>query len=519
MPEKKFGFSDIKKKILAEFETNSKYKKQNGLDLYYINISEQPSLPAAIKGYKNKTIDFKKENGDKNFFVYFIMDGIGLEKITPVMIAYTKKAAQLNTVSTDEGQEEVKADENRSSGSSAKEDDSKSIVFDINDFYSLKTNDLFAYSEFCKYLEGHNDETKLSDPYQGNKYTEVFQSDKKDESVISYGIVHRNNEDFIKYLQTVDQRKFPDSSDSKASKSILSFITPKYIDFSLSKQSFSLKGLNTFSSDGLGGVGFINSFEDPVLNYLPFEAPYFSSGLSMFVKLTDNVEKLKDDFFMELNIMGRFPFKSAENRKYFPVFGVDKPLLNVTPGITFEAHLSKNLIKPFFQNFPFLNFYFSTGSESYSSPNVKFKDSDTTTSAYFSKTQWQTTFSFFWNSDIEEASRFKIELGVGGNSFQTVRYYKDSLMLGNSDRIVQPLVALEFNIYQKKKPVMGFMSKCFDSRMTLGFWMKLFEISKNVNVRFEAKCIMEPFLRSTRNWETKSGYFTQIRLRYGFKEG
>lgn len=515
-------FNRINEKIFAEFE------KQDGncLDLNYIILGKKDSRKSGLILDSLRKADgtfsrfvMQDATSKKSYYIYFIRNGLGLEEITPVMIALSETPVLPKTANT--------LNDRGGSKKPAAEDPSQSVKFDIRDFVSLKYNYPNEYREFCRFINRYKNSEKKLRASDTEKYLETFSDANEPQLSLNYGIVSRNNDDLIRYMKINSPRKFPDIENTSENpdssyegeqegSSSSGFFALKYCDISLSQQCIGLNGLNVFLPEGLGGVGLVNRFEDKSINYLPFESPYLSPGLSLFLKLTDRPEELRESFFTELNVLGRIPYNSSKLLRYAPIFGVQNPKVNVTPGIIIDAHLSKNLIKPFFTNFPFVNVFISTGSENYSKPQTYYSSSSTMKSAYFLTSSWMLSLSFYWNSDVEKRGIYRLDIGIGGSKVRKVDYFLDSTEVSIEESITQPYVSMEYDLIPKKKPILGIKAGLYDNRMRCDFWMKLFEIAQSVDVRFECQYVGKTILRNLRDWESPGGFFTQLRFRYGF---
>jgi hypothetical protein len=78
-----------------------------------------------------------------------------------------------------------------------------------------------------------------------------------------------------------------------------------------------------------------------------------------------------------------------------------------------------------------------------------------------------------------------------------------------------PVFGLYYTFVPSGTPLLGLNLRLFDTRVTMGGWIKVFEFAPENVLRLEATVITEPFSRSLRTWESTGGFFFQLRYRYG----
>jgi len=250
------------------------------------------------------------------------------------------------------------------------------------------------------------------------------------------------------------------------------------------------------------------SFSNDVLNLLPWQSMTMSGGIRTLISLSQNYQNLYDDFLIDARLLGRFRINTSSFASNIPNIFTDPPKLNVGPGIIVAASITRAY------GLPFLNFYYSTGSTNVENPYVTIGTPDSST-AYFSFTQWETTMSFYWNTNENLTLRFRADIGIGRyNVIKAV--YHNGIKTSSAYNQIQPVVKFNLDFVPKGNKLFSANFKWFDNIISLGFWLKFLEIKPYSVIRFEIKYISEPIYRSLRPWENKGSTMVGLRYRFGF---
>lgn len=245
------------------------------------------------------------------------------------------------------------------------------------------------------------------------------------------------------------------------------------------------------------------------LNLLPWQSMTLSGGIRALVTLSDDKRDLMDDFIVDARILGRFRLNTSSIFTNMPTYFVEEPLLNVGSGVLVDVSLSK------VYNLPFFSFFFSSGFEDLEDPYVTVGPADSST-GYFSFSQWQAFFSFYWNTNENRILRFRMDVGAG--SYNVVEAFYENGTLINSKSAynsIQPVINLYITFVPNDVELFGTHFKVFDSVLRAGFWLKILQFDEHI-FRLETEQIFKPMFRHRNPWETESATMMQIRYRYGF---
>ena len=280
---------------------------------------------------------------------------------------------------------------------------------------------------------------------------------------------------------------------------------------------------------GLLGVGFeVGVGEDPLLNLLPYQVPYWAGGVRLLFNFTDKEKDLRTGDFVDLKLLFRGSRgNTASFVKYAdyarPFSSLSPPKLNVTSGGT--VSVSTSPLRLFdWPALPPLTTDFSGGSSDFSTPHTLSEDG----LAFFSTLQGEAAFSFYWNTTTDSAffsghgrllNQFRLDVGVGGYSIYKIQYHDNpQKLLSESQQAslwdLKPLVSIEFT-HASESAKYGARLRFSDNRFNLYTWMKLLSIGVH-ELRAEAIYVTDPVGRPFREWETESGHVFQLRYRLGF---
>jgi len=198
------------------------------------------------------------------------------------------------------------------------------------------------------------------------------------------------------------------------------------------------------------------------------------------------------------NFVDNLPFLSGE-----------KPLLNVGSGLILDVSGSR------VYGLPAFNLYVASGKNDVSFPYASIGPSDSST-AYFTYRQWETSFSFYWNSSEERLLRMRMDIGAGGYNVVKAVYYNNTASKQLVYNKIKPSLTLYINFAPQNLEFMGASFRLYDNVLTTSLWMKIIEFSPVSSLRFEASYITSPILRSVYPWEYDGGNsIVQLRYRYG----
>ncbi len=327
----------------------------------------------------------------------------------------------------------------------------------------------------------------------------------------SKGISFIDNRDFLSYKRMNSIHLYPkdpdESTTQRRSRRSGGDAAPEdfQIDASFSHVSF----FHNYMNLGFSTISAEINTGTRVLNLQPYQSMGLTFGMRTLFSLKGNLANLKNEFVIDAKIMGRARLNTSNLSSSLPFLFVQKPTLNVGPGLILDISTSR------YQGFPFMNFYFSTASSSPENPYVKFGPPDSST-AYFTFHQWETTFSFFWNSSEDRTVRFKMDIGAANYDVYKATYKPETrkALLYNK---IQPVVSLSTTFAPQNSEFLSAQLKYYDGVINLFLWMKILEIQGVGGFRFETSFFSSPMFRTLYEWETEgSNSMVQIRYRYGF---
>lgn len=522
---------------LLIFKFKNEYQKEpNYLNVYIVEFKDTlAGIKYLAREDGSKLVLKKSRDTVKTYQIYYLKNPIGLDPITPFMISMfaTYQAPKTGTGKSliDKGSktEKVKVD--------------TFLVYLPNDFLFIKNSnnktDRQNYNYILQYIREQINPSKLlkkEKVVKKEKYLLSIPIDQTNNNRMFKGSVSPDNTDQLKNLITNGYHKLtsydkirplntsnPEEVDTATTvntgENWWNFFDIVYSDISLTKQTICINGISNLFSLGIAKVGFENSFEDRVLNYLPMEAPYHHYGVNVFFNMTGNLDEVQNNFFGNVRLLVRHRYNSANNFYWLPLFEVKHPKLNVNSGFTIEGELSKGFLSDVMKNLPVFTFYYSIGASKMPKPLYQLYDTSSIFPRYYySRIQWEYGMSFFWNTS--ETSHYRLDLGVGGYDIYKNEYYLDTTDIPviysstNRKNYVQPYIALTYDAIPNKA-ILGYKIKFYDSRISFKVWTRLFELFSS-DVRLEANIITKPFYRSLYQWESPGGSLVQLRYRYAF---
>lgn len=377
------------------------------------------------------------------------------------------------------------------------------VVLTFKDVQELYFNRKELYNYFYEYVRRYLKEEEARSLLGIN----VDEDIKK-----SKGISSTNNLDFLNFNRVNYNHRYPKPVIQKrATRSRRgggaeeSSLTSMQIDASFSSVSFFHETLD-FGFSTLSGE---LSFGNKVLNVHPMQAMTLKGGIRFLISVSEDNQDLDNDFLLDAKLMGRMRLNTSSFADKLPYLFIKKPKLNVGSALIVDLSATRLF------GLPFINLYLATGSQELEKPYVTTGPSDSSI-AYYSSQQWETSMSFFWNSNEALTLRFRMDLGAANYNVIQFLYNK-----GISKKLVfnqiQPFISFYMNFSPKNNDFLGTNFRYFDGQLSFNFWLKLFELPPEHTFRLESFYITAPLFRSVRPWELEEGTsLIQIRYRYGF---
>jgi len=380
--------------------------------------------------------------------------------------------------------------------------DDTTQVLSFKDLFILKLKNSAQYKLLLDQV------VKFVDENEGKMIPSLLsiQPDKRQKSYM--GMTSKDNTDYFNFQKTNNPHYIPKAE--KKVKSIRSNETlgkDYRIDASFSRITFSLKALDY----SIGSTGFELSSTESILNLLPLESANIFLGFRSIFRISSE-KRIANASFIDAKFLVRI---NTNNKNIFanqPFAMVNEAKLNLNNGFGGEINLTRTF------GLPFITIKGFSSSAKFENPTYTLKTSDSTNQAFFSKSQFESTFSFFWNGNSEMTSRFNFIFGIGYFNIWRSEYdcnnnFIDSDIKGKGYLV--PVFEIKYNFVPSGIELLGANIRVFDSRINIGGWIKIFEFEPENILRFEVSAITEPITRSLRTWESSGGLFFQFRYRYG----
>ncbi|MFH0733777.1 MAG: hypothetical protein V1773_04280 [bacterium] len=488
---------EYSKKIDSKLRRDKNYLNLNYLDITpdFQNIPQFNSIFPRVDGREPFTFA-SKEN--ITYRLVYLKNGLDIDS---VYLLYLVKIER--DVSSEQGLI-VQATTDQ------KEDISR--VLNFKDIYSLKINQPPLYSFLLALVNSDVRDKEESD----TRLPSLLGITPDEEIKTSIGMSSRDNRDYYNYV-TVNTaahwypRETAEVQTKGRIKTTVSDL-PYKIDASFSHISFSHQ---IMEFKNLGGASVELSTEERVLNLLPWESMLLGVGAKLLFRLDDG-KNIYTSTYIDAKLMARLKMSKktfldgryiAENNPFGPG---ETPMLNLSNSISCDLSFTRPM------SLPFMNLYFSIGSEEFKDPNVYIK-SGTGYVGYHTSTQAEMTFSFFWNSSEKFVNRFGMDVGAAYYNIWEAKY--DIKLNFKGAKLVQdkfmPVVVFHYNFVPKGEPLLGGSVRLFDSHANVSAWLKLIDISSIHRFRFEVSYLTAPFARQRRAWESEGGAMFQLRYRLG----
>lgn len=464
-------------------------KDTNYLNLNYLTIQLDSNVVTKLQDVPrisgDKTYSFSS-GSNTQYRIVFLNKGIGLETIYLMYIDEIK----LNTLNS----ESFFADE------TAKDDTLEVLMF--KDLYTLKLNNSEQYATLLDLVTQYVEENEVDNlpSLLGIK------PDSRDKPYM--GMTSRDNTDYFNF-QTANSPHYVPKEKKKVRSVRGGASTEKSfrIDASFSKITFSHKALDY----SIGTTGFEVSTLEPILNLLPFEASNIYLGFRSILRISGE-KRIKHASFIDAKLVSIISLNNSTIFDSQPFVSTDTAKLNINGGFGGEVNLTK------FMGLPYITLKGYMENTNFDDPTYFIPTSDSTNDAYYSTSQFEGTFSFYWNTSPMLSSRFRFDLGAGYFNIWRNSYNAENELTYSdieSKDFVVPIIALFYTFVPSDIPLLGLNLRYFDSRITIGGWIKIFEFAPENILRLEAKALTEPIARDLRPWESAGGIFFQFRYRYG----
>ncbi len=472
------------KKISLKLKMDKTY-----LNLKYISTQMDSVITGKLQNIprtnSEKPYSFTSSN-NVQYRIIFLNKGIDLDSI---YIMYVEEI-KLNTLSG----ESFFVDE------SIKDDTTQVLSF--KDLYTLKLAGSPYYYVLLNEVQKFVDENEVDILPS----LLVINPDKREKSYM--GMTSKDNTDYFNFQKISNPHYIPTAKKKLRSVRRTEDLGKSFrLDASFSRLTFSLKTLDY----SIGSTGFEVSTIEPILNLLPLESSNIFLGFRSIFRISTQKDITKASY-IDAKLMGRINTKNSDVFGSQPFVMGGKAKLNLNSGFGGELKLTRMF------GLPFITLKGYLASQNFEDPTYLFKTSATTKEAYFSNSQFEGTFSFYWNGNTQMTSRFKFDFGVAYFDIWRATYDSNNEVTfsdAEGETNIVPVFGINYTFVPSGIPLIGASLRVFDSRVTAGGWIKIFEFAPESVLRFEAKAITEPLTRSLRAWESSGGMFFQFRYRYG----
>jgi len=325
------------------------------------------------------------------------------------------------------------------------------------------------------------------------------------------GITALDNSDFLNFEKANSIHRYPKIQSQKQSAAkrrgavdAASTDAEYQIDVDFSHVSFFHKSMDF----GFSAVSAEANTEAKGLNFVPYQPMTLSLGARMFMSIATGTPDLKKDFILDAKILGRLRLNMSRTINSLPFISGEKPLLNVGSGVILDVKGSR------MYGLPAFNIYYADGNVDVSRSFSSIGPADSAT-GFFTFRQWETSFSFFWNSGEDRLLRMRMDVGAGCYDVYKAVYHNGTTKELVYNKI-KPSLTFYVNFAPQNTDFMGASFRLYDNVLTASLWMKIVEISPLNIIRFEGSYMSAPIMRSNYLWEAPGGSsIVQLRYRYG----
>ncbi len=474
---------DVYKKVEKKLDKDSKY-----LDLYMVSFTptaeELPYLKNIPTNYGKSIYSFDEKHV---YNIVFIKETMEIDSIV-LLYVYT--------VNSSGGEAE---DDLFNMKTGVTYDTVKVLKYsDVQELYFDKTNKKYYDELYRIVLSSIQEEEPKS--LLGIKTDDVLQKSK--------GYSAQNNKDFVNYMYMNSIHKYPTkkapSVVRRGREKQVNIDTEVSVNASFSYLTFTHK-IVQFPYYMLGAE--VN-FGDDFLNVVPYENMSSSLGIRGLLTFSENEQDLNKDIIFDVKLLGRIKTNFSGGVKRLPIIFTDAPKLNVASGFIVDIKTSS------FYSLPFMNLYFSLGSNDYTNPNIIFGRRDSTWS-YFTNTQWRFLFSFFWNATEKSEFRLKMDLGFGAHNIVKALVNKKKLTESLVRNKINPIIGFNLSFVPQNSELVNLNFRIYDSILKGDIWFKVLEFDSHL-FRIGGIFLSSPIFRKINEWENEGSGMFQIYYRYGF---
>ncbi|MCF8260267.1 MAG: hypothetical protein K9J12_05805 [Melioribacteraceae bacterium] len=475
---------DFIKKIDVKLKDDVKYLN---LHFYTYRPSENPdpefrSIPRPEGREPYSFVDDEYYSYD----IVFLKDGVGLDSIYVLYVKQIKQPAP-----TEGGLFDQAAATNDTT-----------IVLKFNDLWYLKNEQRSYYDKFLEIIQQKLIESE--DNYQ--EVPTLLGLNVDNQIKTSLGMTSRDNSDYLRFERIMSHHWFmkePEKRSGRGRGGSAGADSPFRFDVSLTKIGFS----HEMMSFGNGVAGVEISFEEPVLNLLPYQSGAMAAGSRILFAMANDPD-INKSTYLDARFQIRLPLGKLYDAMPFVI--LDSTTLNTSTSVVGDISVTR----PF--DLPFMRLYFAFGDPVYTSPEY-IVNKGASRYAYYSFSQAEFTYSFFWNTSEIKEGRFKLDVGGGYYDIHKATL-NASGGIGKKEVIQDkffPVIGLQYAFVPRNNPLFGGSTKFFDGQVKLNTWFKIAELGDNQVLRFEAMYVSDPITRKKREWETSGGILVQFRYRYG----
>ena len=210
--------------------------------------------------------------------------------------------------------------------------------------------------------------------------------------------------------------------------------------------------------------------------------------------------------------MARINTNSSSGFENQPFVSGNEAKINLNSGFGTEMNLTRVF------GLPYITIKWYEAKIDFGNPTYFIPTTDSTKDAYYSNSQFETTFSFFWNGNTKMTSQFRFDFGIAYFDIWKATYNSANKIIYSDEEgegHLIPVFGIHYTFVPSGNPLLGGSLRVFDSRVTISGWIKIFEFAPESILRFEVSSVTEPLTRSLRTWESSGGLFFQFRYRYG----
>ena len=470
------------KKITIKLRNDKNY-----LNLNYLVFQFEPKTAAKLQNIPrvSKKEPYSFLSGDDiQYQIVFLNKGIELDSIYLMYVNQIK----------------INGQSNQSLFAAGEITNDTTEVLSFKDLYFLRLNNSQYYYTLLDLIKDYMRENDTE------KLPSLLKIDFKKREDTYMGMSSLDNTDYFNYQKIMNPHYVPENK-KKARRGRSKGETKIRTDVSFSRITFSTKAFDF----KIGSTGFEVATVEPILNLLPLESSNIFVGFRSIFR-TSNIVDVRKASYIDAKLFARININQSDFFSKQPFVIGDTPKLNLNTGFGAEFRFTR------LWGLPYLTIKAYIGGDSFTNPTYTQPYSGSSSIAYYSNTQFESTFSFYWNSDVHRTNRFRFDFGFAYFDIWKAIYNSNNQITSKDsegETFIVPVLALKYIFVPSGSPLLGAQLRIMDTRLTAGAWLKVFEFNPKNTLRFEFLTITEPMTRSLRAWESKGGYFFQLRYRYG----